>query len=154
MLEYIWIYLHIFDICLYIYISIYNCGPISRVQGSKAAFPPKSPQRKKSLFLVSSFGTVFWVLPKAPDESFRVPFGGFRNVFFCSRSRTVCGMWKSRLLECFLERRANVLYCKNMQTVQYILQKSKVRVHCFLFFYLRPREVHFGGSKAYTWPSN
>ena len=52
-----------------------------------------------------------------------------------------------------MERRAELLYCKNMQIVQYILQKSKVCAHCFLFSYTCPRAVHFGSQKLVLEPS-
>ena len=62
---------------MYIYISIYNQGPISRSQGSKTANPPESFQRKKLLLMVTCFGSILEVLPREPEKSFWVRFGGF-----------------------------------------------------------------------------
>ena len=65
-------YIHI-----YIYISIYNRGPISRVPGSKTANLPSSPQRKKSILIVDGFGSVFQVSREAPEEAFGRLLGAF-----------------------------------------------------------------------------
>ena len=68
--------------CIHVYIYIYKRGPISRVQDSQPVNPPGSDQRKKSLFLVFSIGSVFQGLLEAPEESFGMSFGGFRDLFF------------------------------------------------------------------------
>ena len=70
------------QIYIYIYISIYKRGPISRVQDSQSVNPPGSAQRKKSLFLVFSIGSVFQGLLEAPGKSFGRFFGGVWYLFF------------------------------------------------------------------------
>ena len=120
------LYLSSLSFTLYIYIYIYNRGAISQVPGSKTANPPGSWQRKKWLFIVTSFGGLLEVPPRAPEESLGLSSGGFWKLFLGSRTECLRSVWNKVPSDCFSVQKLWAFDCKNMQTAQYILNKSRM----------------------------
>ena len=116
---------------MYVYVSIYICGPISRSR-ARNHLSPGFVRSAKSDFswcpVSGAFSGCFRRLQRGVLGSLSE---GSATSFFWSQIRILSGMRKSPPFKCFVERRQDVLYCKNMQTVQYILQKSKV---CFRWY--------------------
>ena len=127
--------------------------------GLADSIPPDWSSAQKVTFLGVQFRDCFLGASEGSRGGFWSPFGWFWDLFFWSQTEGLCSLWKSVLSDCFLERRAKVFYCKTMQTVQYILKKSKVCFRWFRASSMCPKGVYFGvqkfvlaGSKRYPTP--